>query len=168
MSNSLDPDQDRHFVGPDLDPSCIQRLSGKCPTTEAGEELNIARELLYTDRLIVDNYCKIYYQYYPAPLILCQNTLIIQWSGVCGQIKHGQPKKLPADNICCNFHSNNSLTLHTGKNFSEFLFSADVFKFSSYHLINLQVQGHHPHQWAPLRGNCQLASCMHNRLASAH
>ena len=59
VSNSLDPDQDRHFVGPDLDPSCIQRLSGKCPTTEAGEELNIARELLYTDRLIVDNYCKI-------------------------------------------------------------------------------------------------------------
>ena len=43
----------------DLDPSCIQRLSGKCPTTVAGKELNISRELLYTDRLIVDNYCKI-------------------------------------------------------------------------------------------------------------
>ena len=27
MSNSLDPDQDRHFVGPDLGPSCLQRLS---------------------------------------------------------------------------------------------------------------------------------------------
>ena len=27
MSNSLDPDQDRHFVGPDLDQSCLQRLS---------------------------------------------------------------------------------------------------------------------------------------------
>ena len=27
MSNSLDPDQDRHFVGPDLDPNCLQRLS---------------------------------------------------------------------------------------------------------------------------------------------
>ena len=26
MSNSLDPDQARHFVGPDLDPNCLQRL----------------------------------------------------------------------------------------------------------------------------------------------
>ena len=27
MSNSLDPDQARHFVGPGLGPSCLQRLS---------------------------------------------------------------------------------------------------------------------------------------------
>ena len=27
MSNSLDPDQDGHFVGPDLSPNCLQRLS---------------------------------------------------------------------------------------------------------------------------------------------
>ena len=27
MSNSLDLDQDRHFVGPDLGPNCLQRLS---------------------------------------------------------------------------------------------------------------------------------------------
>ena len=27
MSNSLDADQDRHSVGPDLYPSCLQRLS---------------------------------------------------------------------------------------------------------------------------------------------
>ena len=27
MSNSLDPDQDRHAVGPDLGPNCLQRLS---------------------------------------------------------------------------------------------------------------------------------------------
>ena len=27
MSNSLDPDQARHFVGPDLGPSRLQRLS---------------------------------------------------------------------------------------------------------------------------------------------
>ena len=27
MSNSLDPSQTRHFVGPDLDPNCLQRLS---------------------------------------------------------------------------------------------------------------------------------------------
>ena len=25
--NSSDPDQDRHFVGPDLDPNCLQSLS---------------------------------------------------------------------------------------------------------------------------------------------
>ena len=27
MSNSLNPDQDRHSVGPDLDSNCLQRLS---------------------------------------------------------------------------------------------------------------------------------------------
>ena len=27
VSNRLDPDQARHFVGPDLDPNCLQRLS---------------------------------------------------------------------------------------------------------------------------------------------
>ena len=27
MSNSLDPDQARHSVGPDLGPNCLQRLS---------------------------------------------------------------------------------------------------------------------------------------------
>ena len=27
VSTGLDPDQDRHFVGPDLDPNCVQRLS---------------------------------------------------------------------------------------------------------------------------------------------
>ena len=27
MSNSLDPDKARRFVGPDLDPNCLQSLS---------------------------------------------------------------------------------------------------------------------------------------------
>ena len=27
MSNGLDPGQDRHSVGPDLGPNCLQRLS---------------------------------------------------------------------------------------------------------------------------------------------
>ena len=27
MSNSLDPDQARHYVVPDLDPNCLKRLS---------------------------------------------------------------------------------------------------------------------------------------------
>ena len=32
VSNSLDPDQARHFVGPDISPNCLQRLSAdnKC------------------------------------------------------------------------------------------------------------------------------------------
>ena len=27
LSNGFDPDQDRHFVGTDLSPNCLQRLS---------------------------------------------------------------------------------------------------------------------------------------------
>ena len=27
VSNGLDPDQDRHYVGPDLGPNCLHRLS---------------------------------------------------------------------------------------------------------------------------------------------
>ena len=41
VSNSLDPDQTRRFIGPDLGPSCLQRLSAdykKLPL--AGEEFN--------------------------------------------------------------------------------------------------------------------------------
>ena len=36
VSKSLDPDQARHFVGPDLGPNCLQRLSADI----AGKELN--------------------------------------------------------------------------------------------------------------------------------
>ena len=36
VSNCLDPDQARHFVGPDLGPNCLQRLSADI----AGKELN--------------------------------------------------------------------------------------------------------------------------------
>ena len=35
VSISLDPDQARHFVGPDLGPNCLQRLSAD----KAGKEL---------------------------------------------------------------------------------------------------------------------------------
>ena len=34
-SNSLDPDQARHYVGPDLDPNCLQMLS----TDETGGQI---------------------------------------------------------------------------------------------------------------------------------
>ena len=36
VSNSLDPDQARHFVGPDLGPNCLKRLSADT----VGKELN--------------------------------------------------------------------------------------------------------------------------------
>ena len=41
MSNSLDPDQARHFVGPDLGPNCLQRLSADNTSRPlAGKEFN--------------------------------------------------------------------------------------------------------------------------------
>ena len=36
VSNSLDPDQARHFVGPDLGPSCLQRLSAGDTSRQRG------------------------------------------------------------------------------------------------------------------------------------
>ena len=33
-SNSLDPDQARHFVGPDLGPNCLQKLSADDTTSK--------------------------------------------------------------------------------------------------------------------------------------
>ena len=43
MSKSLDTDRARHFVGPDLSPNCLQRLSADI----AGKELN-AKQLVDT------------------------------------------------------------------------------------------------------------------------
>ena len=45
VSNSLDPDQARHFVGPDLGPNCLQWLSAPL----VGKELNTKQpvELYY-------------------------------------------------------------------------------------------------------------------------
>ena len=42
MSNSSDPDQNRHFVGPDLNLNCLQKLSaGYQQTALVGRELTI-------------------------------------------------------------------------------------------------------------------------------
>ena len=38
VSNSLDPDQDRLSVGPDLGPNCLQRLSGNDKTIQIKHE----------------------------------------------------------------------------------------------------------------------------------
>ena len=40
VSDSLDPDQARQNVGPDLDPNCLQRLSADKKVLLAGKELN--------------------------------------------------------------------------------------------------------------------------------
>ena len=32
MSNNLDPDQAPHYVGPDLDPTCLQRITSDDPS----------------------------------------------------------------------------------------------------------------------------------------
>ena len=40
MLNNLDPDQARHFVGPDLGPNCLQRLSADDKSPLAGKELS--------------------------------------------------------------------------------------------------------------------------------
>ena len=40
MSNGLDQDQDRHIVGPDLGPNCLQSLSANDKLPLARKELN--------------------------------------------------------------------------------------------------------------------------------
>ena len=63
MSNSLDPDQDRHFVGPDLGPNCLQsyqKMTKFAASRQRGEDLlcdyitchNIA-EKIHTGTLMV-------------------------------------------------------------------------------------------------------------------
>ena len=41
MSNSLDPDQDRQYVGPDLGPNCLQRLSADDTRRQRVYKLNL-------------------------------------------------------------------------------------------------------------------------------
>ena len=41
MSKSLDPDQDRHSVGPDLSPNCLQRLSADDVSTTSKDRFKI-------------------------------------------------------------------------------------------------------------------------------
>ena len=40
VSNCLDPDQDRRFVGPDLGPYCLQRLSADHKVATSKERVN--------------------------------------------------------------------------------------------------------------------------------
>ena len=47
MSNSLDPDQARHYVGPDLGPNCLHRLSAEDTTRQTVCIGYLQRTLLY-------------------------------------------------------------------------------------------------------------------------
>ena len=40
MSNSLDPEQDRGFIGPDLGPNCLRRLSADDVSRQRVKEQN--------------------------------------------------------------------------------------------------------------------------------
>ena len=46
MSNSLDPDQARQNVGPDLGPNCLQRLSADDTSRLRVKIINEAKELV--------------------------------------------------------------------------------------------------------------------------
>ena len=47
MSNSLDPDQDQHSVGPDLGQNCLQRLSAVEGIATSKERLKIGLMFFY-------------------------------------------------------------------------------------------------------------------------
>ena len=52
MSNSLDPAEARSFVGPDLGPNCLQRLSADVTSTSlVGKELT--SELVFSFTLVI-------------------------------------------------------------------------------------------------------------------
>ena len=54
MSNSLDPDQARHFVGPDLDPNCLQRLSADDRFT-CRQKVKYYQKIMQKHKLVWEN-----------------------------------------------------------------------------------------------------------------
>ena len=55
VSNCLDPDQDRRFVGPDLGPYCLQSLSADQKVATSKERLN--SQLMEDDMWIIRINC---------------------------------------------------------------------------------------------------------------
>ena len=47
MSNGLDADQDRHYVGPDLGPNCLQRLSAEDKVAANKERVKLIHSVLW-------------------------------------------------------------------------------------------------------------------------
>ena len=55
MSNSLDSDQDRQIVGPDLGPNCMQNYQQTTKLATSMERVNIYTHLLSGNReLVID------------------------------------------------------------------------------------------------------------------
>ena len=55
VTNSLDPDQDQHFVGPDLDPNCLHRLLADEKKVTTGKERVKRNEFQISDVKIAVN-----------------------------------------------------------------------------------------------------------------
>ena len=50
VANSLDPDQARHLVGPDLGPNCLQKLSAEEDTSR--QRVNMLLNFLVTVKVV--------------------------------------------------------------------------------------------------------------------
>ena len=50
VSHGLDPDQDRYFVGPDLGPNCLKRLSADVKSPLTRKELQGTFQLIISPR----------------------------------------------------------------------------------------------------------------------
>ena len=57
MANSLDPDQARQNVGPDLDPICLQRLSADNTGRSGDIRIYVCYEVVHTVIMSIDNNC---------------------------------------------------------------------------------------------------------------
>ena len=53
VSNGLDPDQERYFVGPHLDPNCLQRLSADDKVAASKERVKLWRSSRHMYRICV-------------------------------------------------------------------------------------------------------------------
>ena len=58
MSNSFDPDQAQHFVGPDLVPKCLQKLSADDTSSQRVKLSSSSQVVTFVIKLIVPlNFC---------------------------------------------------------------------------------------------------------------
>ena len=54
MSNSLDPDQARRFVGPDLGPNCLPRLSADDTGRQVAQPKEAQEDVEFNDKMKLD------------------------------------------------------------------------------------------------------------------
>ena len=113
MSNSLDPDQARHSVGPDLGPNCLQKIS-----TDNTSRQRVKVSSVYSDQMISEGTCfsgkkpSSCQCFCPKNLCFCQRLLHIfkcTPDDFYRGVKHYEPKSdcslrssLIWDHIVCN------------------------------------------------------------------